>query len=198
MGMLYRYFSNSRLSLAGGRGKPLLREGDAFLVDVVEEGEVEMVREGCRAAEVWRVSELRGLDGLGFSRAAQVGGSLERLVGKGSKGSQWGDVVRRASQFRGVQVRGSSEVKESWSRQAGKNSTNVLGRMERVGARSKCSQKLGSWNRWAVWDWGLVAWAEGGVIKLGVPQSGPGGKHLECRQMVRTDEAEPAWLKKGS
>ena len=91
--MLYRHFSNSRLSLSGGRGKPLLREGDAFLVDIVEEGEVEMVREGCRAAEVWRVSELRGLDGLGFSRAAQLGGSLERLVGKGKVGSQWGEAV---------------------------------------------------------------------------------------------------------
>ena len=32
---------------------------------------------------------------------------------------------------------------------------------------------------------------------MGVPQSGPGSKHLECRQMMRTDEAEPAWLGKG-
>ena len=63
LGMLYRHFSNSRLSLEGGRGMPALREGDRFLVDLVEAYEVEMMREGCRAAEVWRVSELRSLDG---------------------------------------------------------------------------------------------------------------------------------------
>ena len=44
---------------------PMLREGDKFLVDLVEADEVEMAREGCRAAEVWRVSELRSLDGAG-------------------------------------------------------------------------------------------------------------------------------------
>ena len=62
LGVLYRHFSNSRLSLEGGRGMPKLREGDRLLVDLVEADEVEMVREGCRAAEVWRVSELRSLD----------------------------------------------------------------------------------------------------------------------------------------
>jgi hypothetical protein len=61
--ILYRHFSNSRLSLEGGRGMSTLREADRFLVDLVEVDEVEMVREGCRAAEVWRVSELRSLDG---------------------------------------------------------------------------------------------------------------------------------------
>ena len=35
---------------------PTLRKGDKFLVDLVKADEVEMVREGCRAAEVWRVS----------------------------------------------------------------------------------------------------------------------------------------------
>ena len=43
---------------------PMLREGDTFLVDLVEADGAEMMREGCRAAEVWRVSELRGLDGV--------------------------------------------------------------------------------------------------------------------------------------
>ena len=38
---------------------PTLREGDRFLADLVEADEVKMVREGCRVAEVWRVSELR-------------------------------------------------------------------------------------------------------------------------------------------
>ena len=46
---------------------PILREGNRFLVDPVEADGVEMVRkmvrEGRGAAEVWRVSELRGLDG---------------------------------------------------------------------------------------------------------------------------------------
>ena len=50
LGMLYKHFSNSRLSLVGGRGMPSLREGDTFLVDLVEADEVEMGREGCRAA----------------------------------------------------------------------------------------------------------------------------------------------------
>ena len=45
LGMLYRHFSNSRLSLEGGRGMPTLGEGDRFLVDLVEADKVEMVRE---------------------------------------------------------------------------------------------------------------------------------------------------------
>ena len=57
------HFSNSRLLLEGGRGRPALREGDRFLVDLVGADEVEMVRDGCRAAGVWRISKLRGLDG---------------------------------------------------------------------------------------------------------------------------------------
>merc|ERR1711966_558725 len=95
LGMLYKHFSNSRLSLVGGRGMPALREGDSFLVDLVEADEVEMVREGCRAAEVWRVSELRSLDGARLREAAEPGGALERLVGKGRAGRLWGTVVRR-------------------------------------------------------------------------------------------------------
>ena len=59
----------------------VLREGDRFLVDLVE-----MVREGCRAVEVWRVSELRRLDGAGLREAMESGGALERLVGKGKAG----------------------------------------------------------------------------------------------------------------
>ena len=50
LGVLYRHLSNSRLSLEGGRGMPLLREEDRFLVDIVDTEEVDMVREGCRAA----------------------------------------------------------------------------------------------------------------------------------------------------
>ncbi len=56
---------------------PTLREGDKFLVDLVEADEVEMVREGCRAAEVWRVSELRGLDGTRLREAVKPNGALD-------------------------------------------------------------------------------------------------------------------------
>ena len=76
-------------------------KGDRFLVDLVEADEVEMVREGCRAAEVWRVSELRSLDGARLREAAEPGGALERLVGKGRAGKAWGEVVRRVAQARG-------------------------------------------------------------------------------------------------
>ena len=57
LGVLYRHSSNSKLSLEGGRPRRVhvLREGDRFFVDLVEADEVEMVREGCRAAEVWRI-----------------------------------------------------------------------------------------------------------------------------------------------
>ena len=65
---------------------PALREGDEFLVDLVEADEVEMVREGCRAAEVWRVSELRSLDGTRLREADEPAGALEKLVGKGKAG----------------------------------------------------------------------------------------------------------------
>ena len=49
----------------------------------METDEVEMVREGCRSAEVWNVSELMSLDGTGLREAAGPGGALERLVDKG-------------------------------------------------------------------------------------------------------------------
>ena len=80
---------------------PLLREEDRFLVDMVDTDEVDMVREGCRAAGVWRVSEVRGLNGAELREAAQSGGSLERLVGKGRAGAKWGEVVRRVARARG-------------------------------------------------------------------------------------------------
>ena len=62
-GVLYGHFSNSRLSLKKKAGVPLLREEGKFWVDIVDAEEVDIVREGCRAAGVWRVSEIRGLDG---------------------------------------------------------------------------------------------------------------------------------------
>ena len=74
---------------------PCLRGGDKFLVDLAEGSEVKMIREGCRAAGVWRVSELRGLDGTELKESAQAGGALERLAGKGKalrqvlSGGQW-------------------------------------------------------------------------------------------------------------
>ena len=122
--MLYRYFSNSRLSLEGERGMSALREGDRFIVDLVEADEVEMVREGCRADEVWRVNELRGLDGTSLMEAAAPGGALEKLVGKGKAGKPWGEVVRRVAQVRGGRL-------------------DAMGRMVRAGAGSRCSKPLG-------------------------------------------------------
>ena len=86
LGMLYKHFSNSRLSLEGGRWMPTLREGNIFFVDLVEADDVEMVKESCRAAEVWRVSELRSLDGTRLREAAKPIGALERLVGRGKAG----------------------------------------------------------------------------------------------------------------
>ena len=102
-GMLYGWLSGSRVSLRGGKARPRLREGDQFLVDIVEADEVELVREGCRAAEVWRVSELRGGDGKTLREAIKEGGALERLVGGGKAARVWGEVVRRVAQARRVQ-----------------------------------------------------------------------------------------------
>ena len=137
LGMLYRWFSNSRLSLEGGRGMPALRKGDRFLVDLVEGSEVEMMREGCRAAMVWRVSELRRLDGIEIREAALQGGALERLAGKGKAGHEWGVVARRVAHGKG---RRSDES----------------GRRVKLGAGSKCEMVVGEWDRRAVWDWGIA------------------------------------------
>ena len=43
-----------------------------------------------RAAEVWRVSELRSLDGASLREAVEPSGALERLVGRGKAGGLWG------------------------------------------------------------------------------------------------------------
>jgi ribonuclease HI len=179
LGVLYRHLSNSRLSLEGGRGMPLLREEDRFLVDIVDTEEVDMVREGCRAAGVWRVSEVRGLDGAELREAAQSGGSLERLVGKGKAGAKWGEVMRRVARARG-------------------GTNDVMGRRVRVGAGSRSSRTLGRWERTAVWDWSLVAWSEGGEIHLGIPQSGPGSRYLECRKLARIEGPPPKWMGRGT
>ena len=133
------HFSNSRLLLEGGRGRPALREGDRFLVDLVEADEVEMVRGGFRAAEVWGVNELRGLDGTSLREAAAPGGALEKLVGKGKADKTWGEVMRRVAQVRGGRL-------------------DAMGRMVRAGAGSRCSRPLGAWARAAVNDWSLAAW----------------------------------------
>jgi hypothetical protein len=136
-----------------------------------------MVREGCRAAEVWRVSELRGLGGSGLREAAKPNGALERLVGKGKAGKLWGEVVRRVAQVRGGR-------------------TDVMGRRVRTGAGSRCSKPLGAWERPTVSDWSLdlAAWTLEGVVMLGIPQSGPGSDHVECRQLVRVGGQLPKWM----
>ena len=101
LGLLYRHFNNSTLSLAGGRGVPLLREEDKFLVDIIDPEEVDMVREERRAAGVWRVSEVRGLDGVQLREAIQSGWALERLVGRDKAGAKWGEAVRVVARARG-------------------------------------------------------------------------------------------------
>ena len=129
---------------------PKLREQDRFQVDMVGADRVGVVREGCRAADVWRVSELRGLDGAGMREAAGPGGVLERLVGKGKAGRTWGEVVGKVAQARGSRV-------------------NVMGRTVRIGAESRCSRTLGAWMGPSMSDWSLIAWAVDGVVMLGIP-----------------------------
>ena len=68
-----------------------------LLAAAVGEDEREMMREGCNAAEVWRVSEVRGLDQMHIREAARAGGSLEELAGKGEAGEAWGAVTRRVA-----------------------------------------------------------------------------------------------------
>ena len=62
-----------------------LREEDTFLVNIVEAEEVDMMREGCKAARVWSMSEVRGRDGVELREAIQSGGALQRLVGQGKQ-----------------------------------------------------------------------------------------------------------------
>ena len=160
---------------------PALREGDRFLVDLVEADEVEMVREGCRAVEVWRVSELRGLDGARLREAAAPGGAMERLVGKGKTGKTgkiWVEVVRRVAQTRGGRL-------------------DAMGRVVRAGAGSRCNRPLGAWMRAVVSDWSLVAWTEEGEAILGIPQSGPGSRHVVCKQLGRVEGQLPRWMGRG-
>ena len=158
---------------------PLLREEDKFLVGTVEAEEVDIMREGCRAAGIWRVSEVRGLDGANLREAVQGGEALERLVGKGKAGTKWDEVMRRVARARG-------------------GANDVMDRRVRIGAGSRSSRILGRWERIAAWDWSLVAWAVDGVIHLGIPKSGPGVEHLEYRELTRADGPPPKWMSRGT
>ena len=178
LGTLYTHLSNSRPPLEGARGMPTLREGDMFLVDLVEADEVEMLRESCRATEVWMVSELRSLDGIRLREAVEPNGALERPVGKGNAGKVWGEVARRVAQDRGGRE-------------------DIMGRVVRTGAESRCSKPLGAWVRPAMSDWGLATWTVDGVVMLGIPQSGPGSNHVECRQLARVEGQLPRWMGRG-
>lgn len=73
-----------------------------------------------------------------------------------------------------------------------------MGRRVRLEAGSKCEMKLGEWDRRSVWDWCTVAWAEKGRVMLGIPQSGPGKGHLECRRLERVSGLGPSWRRVGS
>ena len=56
--------------------------------------------------------------------AAQSGGALERLVGKGEADAKWDEVVRRVARARG-------------------GVSDVMGRRVRIGAGSRSSKTLG-------------------------------------------------------
>ena len=152
-----------------------MREEDKFLVDTVEADEVGLMRGGCRGAGIWGVGEVRRLGGAHVERrgAAQSGGALER------GGVRWGGVTRRVAQSSGGNI-------------------DVTGRRVRAGAGSRGSRALGKWGGAAAWDWSLVAWAAGGVIHLGIPQSGPGKDYLECRELARVCGSPPRWMKRGT
>ena len=110
--------------------------------------------------------------------AVKPGGALERLVGRGNAGKAWGEVVRRVAQ-----VRGGRE--------------DVMGRVVRTGAGSRCSKSLGAWMRPSVSDWSLAAWTVNGEVMLGIPQSGPGSDHVECRRLARVEGQLPKWMGRG-
>ena len=57
---------------------------------------------------------------------------------------------------------------------------------------------LGAWERAAVSDWSLAAWTVNGEVMLGIPQSGPGNDHLECKQLVRVEGQLPKWISRGA
>ena len=104
---------------------PVLREGDRFLSDLVEADPVEMMREGRRAAEVWRVSELRSLDGTRLREATAPSGALKRLVGKGKACKTRDEAVGRVVHARGGRL-------------------GVMRKVVRVGAGSRYSRSLGA------------------------------------------------------
>jgi hypothetical protein len=74
---------------------------------------------------------------------------------------------------------------------------DVMGRAVRTGAGSRCSRPLGAWGRSAVSDWSLAAWTVDGEVMLGIPQSGPGNNHVECKQLVRVEGQLPKWMGRG-
>ena len=73
LGVLYRHLSNIRLSLEEGKGMPALREGDRSIVDLVEAGKVEVVREGY-AQSGWGMESQR-VKGARWSRAQGCSGA---------------------------------------------------------------------------------------------------------------------------
>ena len=108
----------------------------------------------------------------------ESGGALQGLVGKGKAGEAW----RGGG---GAQVRGSR--------------VGVMGRTVRGGAESRCSGPLGAWVRSAVSDWSIATWTAGGVVVLGIPQSGPGRDHLVCKQLgtCRAEGQLLRWMHRG-
>ena len=51
--------------------------------------------------------------------------------------------------------------------------------------------------RSTVSDWSIAAWTVGGVVVLGIPQSGPGRDHLVCKQLGRAEGQLPRRVHRG-
>ena len=81
--------------------------------------------------------------------------------------------------------------------QARGSRVDSMGRSVRAGAESRCSRALGAWVRPSMSDWSLIAWVVDGVVMLGLPQSGPGSRHVLCRRLARVEGQVPRWMNRG-
>jgi hypothetical protein len=142
VGMINRGLEDVGMSIAGGLGMPLLREGDRCLVDEACWEDKEMVRIGCMATEMWRCSEVMNLAGSDICRALCSNGPAEKAAGR--KWCAW------------VRTKVTGIVGE--------------GGLQRRGGGWAQQLELGAWIRESVWCWQLVSWIGGdGDILVGRP-----------------------------
>ena len=133
VGMINRGLEDVGMSIAGGLGMPLLREGDRCLVDEACWEDKEMVRIGCMATEMWRCSEVMNLEGSDICRALCSNGPAEKAAGR--KWCAW------------VRTKVTGIVGE--------------GGLQRRGGGWAQQLDLGAWLRESVWSWQLVSWIGG-------------------------------------